>query len=184
MVNARPSPQGDTVLSSMADIRDADVPGDLPTVRRLWLEYLTWGNDGLESRFGFRLPVEGAVEEDVATIAKFQPPEGRLLVAFEHGEPVGTSCMRRISAGICEIKRMWVDPRHRGSGIGRAMLDRLIEVARLAGYARVRLDSPRFMTAAHNLYRSCGFASIAPYPESEIPDEYKSHWVFMEKRLG
>ena len=39
------------------------------------------------------------------------------------------------------------------------------------------------MTAAHGLYRSEGFAEIEPYAESEIPDEHKSHWVFMEKRL-
>jgi hypothetical protein len=33
------------------------------------------------------------------------------------------------------------------------------------------------------LYRSSGFIDIEPYPESEIPDEYKSHWIFMEKGL-
>jgi hypothetical protein len=40
------------------------------------------------------------------------------------------------------------------------------------------------MTAAHALYRSRGFAPTVPYPESEIPDEYKAHWVFMELTLA
>jgi hypothetical protein len=40
------------------------------------------------------------------------------------------------------------------------------------------------MTAAHGLYRSSGFTDVAAYPESEIPDEYKTHWVFMEKSLA
>lgn len=63
------------------------------------------------------------------------------------------------------------------------LLDRLVATVRKAGYQRVRLDSPDFMTAAHGLHRSSGFMDIEPYPESEIPDEYKSHWIFMEKGL-
>jgi len=39
------------------------------------------------------------------------------------------------------------------------------------------------MSAAHGLYRLSGFVDIAPYAESEIPDEHKCHWVFMELRL-
>ena len=124
------------------------------------------------------------MERDIATIAKFQPPEGRLLLAFVHDVAVGTACIRRIAPNTCEIKRMWVDPEHPRGGIGRSMLDRLIGAARTAEYQRMRLDSPDFMTAAHGLYRSSGFGDIEPYPESEIPDEYKSHWVFMGKKLA
>ncbi len=97
---------------------------------------------------------------------------------------VGTACMRRIAPDTFEIKRMWVDPSYRWGGMGHAMLDRLLAAAQTPGYRRVRLDSPEFMTAAHGLYRSSGFMDIAPYPESEIPDEYKPHWVFMEKTLA
>jgi GNAT superfamily N-acetyltransferase len=167
----------------MADLRDASLPRDLEVVGRLWLDYLTWGNDELESRYGFRLPVREAVEHDLATIAKFQPPDGRLLLALEDDMAVGTACMRGIAPGTAEIKRMYVQPPHRRAGVGRAMLDQLIASAWTAGYQRIRLDSPDFMTAAHGLYRSSGFEEIGPYPESEIPDEYKSHWVFMERKL-
>jgi GNAT superfamily N-acetyltransferase len=167
----------------MPSVRDAELPADLEAVKRLWLDYLTWGNDELEARYGFRLPVEEAVERDVSTIANFQPPDGRLLIAFKKDVAVGTACMRRIGTDTCEIKRMWVDPSSRRGGVGSAMLDRLIAEARTAGYDRIRLDSPEFMTAAHGLYRSGGFADIGAYAESEIPDEYKSHWVFMEKSL-
>jgi GNAT superfamily N-acetyltransferase len=167
----------------MADLRDATLPRDLEAVGGLWLDYLTWGNDELESRHGFRLPVREAVEYDLATIAKFLPPDGRLLLAFEDDVAVGTACMRGIGPGTAEIKRMYVQPSYRRAGLGRAMLGELIAAARTAGYRRIRLDSPDFMTAAHGLYRSNGFEEIGPYPESEIPDEYKSHWVFMERKL-
>lgn len=167
----------------MAEIREADLPRDVEDVGRLWLDYLTWGNDGLESRYGFRLPVREAVERDLATVAKFEPPDGCLLLAFEGETAVGIGCMRRIGVETAEIKRMYVEPSHRGAGVGRALLDGLLAAARSAGYERVRLDSPDFMTAAHGLYRSREFEEIGPYPESEIPDEYKPHWVFMERTL-
>ena len=60
---------------------------------------------------------------------------------------------------------------------------RLIEDATASGYLRLRLDSATFMTAAHALYRSLGFVDIERYPESQLPDEYKNRWVFMERRL-
>jgi GNAT superfamily N-acetyltransferase len=168
----------------MAEIRDADLARDLEDVERLWLEYLGWGNDGLEARHGFRLPVRETVEHDIESIAKFQPPDGRLLLAFEDAVAVATACMQRIGPATAEIKRMYVRPAHRRAGIGRGMLDALLATAQAADYQRMRLDSPRFMTAAHALYRSRGFVEIAPYAESEIPDEYKPHWIFMERPLG
>jgi ribosomal protein S18 acetylase RimI-like enzyme len=167
----------------VVDIRDADLPGDADAVGRLWLDYLNWGNDGLHTRFGFRLPVQEFVERDLASIGKFLPPEGRLLLAFEDGEAIGTASLQSIGTSAAEIKRMWVAPACRRGGVGGTMLDRLISVAGAAGYRSVRLDSPLFMTAAHALYRSRGFMDIAPYAESEIPDRYRSHWVFMERPL-
>jgi GNAT superfamily N-acetyltransferase len=165
------------------NIREADLPGDLPAVRRLWLEFLRWGNDELEARHGFRLPVEQFVERDVAEVAKFQPPDGRLLLAFDGDAVFGIACLRRIRPETAEIKRMYVEPSHRGAGVGRALLDRLIELATLAGYDRILLDSPDFTTAAHGLYRSAGFEDTEAYAESEIPDEYRPFWVFMQRRL-
>jgi GNAT superfamily N-acetyltransferase len=162
-------------------IREADLSRDLGTVESLWLEYLTWGNDELEARYGFRLPVREAVERDLGSAVKFQPPDGRLLLAFQDEMAIGTACMQRIGPDTAEIKRMYVQPPHRRTGAGRAMLDALITASRSAGYERIRLDSPDFMNAAHALYRRSGFREIAPYAESEIPDQYKSHWIFMER---
>jgi len=78
---------------------------------------------------------------------------------------------------------MYVEPSFRRAGLGRAILEHLIEAAATAGYAHIRLDSPDFMTTAHALYRSQGFVDTRPYAESEISDEYKAHWVFMERRV-
>jgi GNAT superfamily N-acetyltransferase len=160
--------------------RDAEPPDDLAVVERLWLEYLSWGNDELEARHSFRLPVRTAVHADLASIAKFEPPDGRLILAFDGDHAFGIGCLRRIGTDTAEIKRMYVEAAYRRRGIGRAILDRLIAEAAARAYTTIRLDSPDFMTAAHALYRSRGFVEIEPYPESEIPDRYKAFWVFME----
>ena len=123
------------------------------------------------------------VAQDLAAIAKFQPPDGRLLLAFIGGHACGIGCLRRIGPDLGEIKRMYVEPAFRRVGAARAILMHLIRPADEARYKCMRLDSPDFMTAAHTLYRSCGFVDIEPYAESEIPDEFKSYLVFMEKDL-
>ena len=165
-------------------IRDALVPGDLPAIERLWLAYLTWGNDEMEARHGFRLPVAEAVAHDLAAIDQFLPPGGSLLLASDSDGAFGIGCLRPIRADTAEIKRMYVEPTHRRVGAGRAILEGLIAGAEQAGYARVLLDSPDFMTAAHALYRVQGFNPIGPYPESEIPEHLRGNWVFMERGLG
>ena len=165
-------------------VRDAELPGDLDAIERLWFEYLTWGNEEMQARHGMHphSPRE-TVAEDIASIAKFQPPDGRLVLAFKEGRACGVGSLRRIGADTAEIKRMYVDPAVRRSGAGRAILDYLLAAATNAGYRRARLDSPRFMTAAHALYRSFGFVDIEPYAESEIPDAFKPLLLFMEKDL-
>jgi ribosomal protein S18 acetylase RimI-like enzyme len=166
------------------EVREAVLPRDGEAVRRLWLDYLTWGNDEMQARHGVHPhSPEEAVESDMASIAKFQPPNGRLVLAFRGEQVCGVGCLRRIGGHTAEIKRMYVDPTLRRVGAGRAILGYLLAAAEEAGYTRVRLDSPTFMTAAHALYRSHGFVDIEPYAESEIPEEFRPYLVFMERSL-
>src|SRR3954447_26092246 len=97
-------------------VRLADLPRDRDDVARLWLEYLTWGNDEMESRHGFRLPVRETVEHDLAAIETYEPPVGRILLAFDGKHAYGIGCLRRIGDDTAEIKRMYVEPAHRRGG--------------------------------------------------------------------
>ena len=78
---------------------------------------------------------------------------------------------------------MYVRPKARKRGLGRALLNELLEQSHQIGYQRVRLDSARFMSEAHQLYRTSGFREIEAYEGSEIPKEFQSHWIFMERDL-
>ena len=74
-------------------------------------------------------------------------------------------------------------PDFRGKGLGRALLQQMIDKAKALKYPLMRLDSSRFMTEAHGLYQAVGFKEIEPYEGSEIPEELQQHWRFFERPL-
>jgi GNAT superfamily N-acetyltransferase len=104
---------------------------------------------------------------------------------------VGVGCLERITPSVAEIQRMYVQPHVRGVGAGRLLLQQLLSDARAIGYDAVRLESLKFLSVAHALYRSVGFTEVAPYTENSMTkyqpldtiDRYRSSAVFMELRL-
>ena len=162
-------------------IRNAELPADIEFIRQLWTDYLTWGNDNMQALYGVHPhnPKE-AVKNDIKNINKFLPPHGRLMFAFIDDKACGIGCLKSINSEIGEIKRMYVDPNFRKVGAGRAILQSLLNAAKDTGYKKVRLDSPKFMEAAHSLYRSFGFKDIPVYSEVEIPEEFRQYLLFME----
>lgn len=172
------------MTNSVVEIRDVKLPDDVDRIRTLWIDYLTWGNNTMQELYGVHPhdPKE-AVEQDIAMIAKFLPPNGRLMLALIDNTVCGIGCLKSINKEIGEIKRMYVDPSHRKVGAGRAILRSLLEAAKAAGYKKVRLDSPKFMEAAHALYRSFGFKDIPYYAEVEIPEQFRQYLLFMELDL-
>jgi GNAT superfamily N-acetyltransferase len=73
--------------------------------------------------------------------AELGPPDGVFLVGYRDGEPVCGGGLKRLPDGACEIKRMYVVPQARRSGVARALLAALEEAARGLGYRIARLDS-------------------------------------------
>jgi len=164
--------------------RTVIIPDDLEAVKKLWFDYLVWGNDIMQELYGVHPhnPKE-AVEQDIQQINKFQPPYGQIILAIYEGKVCGLGSLKSISPEIGEIKRMFVDPTIRRIGAGRAILEGLLAEAKKVGYKKVRLDSPKFLEAAHSLYRSFGFRDIEAYPEMELPAEFKDYLLFMELDL-
>ena len=152
-------------------------------IRELFWEYLQWANAKVEENFHVSFDIAAMLEEDMNTLDKFMPPKGRLLLGYVEDKSMGIACLKALTDRIGEVKRMYVRPEARNRGIGRALLQQLMEEARQLGYERVRLDSARFMTEAHQLYRTNGFREIQAYEGSEIPKEFQSHWIFMEREL-
>jgi GNAT superfamily N-acetyltransferase len=152
-------------------------------VRALFWEYLQWANARVAEEFGVSFDIEAMLVDDMADLGKFMPPAGRLRLAEWQSETAGIAGLRQLDASTAEVKRMYVRPAARRHGLAQALLQGLLAEARLAGYQRVRLDSARFMAAAHALYRSASFREIEPYPGSEIPEAFQPNWIFMELSL-
>ena len=104
-------------------------------------------------------------------------PSGAFLLARLRGEPVGCGAVKHHAGAPSEIKRMWIAEPARGLGLGRRMLEELELRARAAGAPAARLETNRALVEAIALYRSSGYAEVAPFNDESFAD----HWF--EKRL-
>ena len=154
----------------MVTIVDAMAVDDGLTVRRLFEEYA--------ASLGVDLCFQGFSEELAGLPGNYAPPEGRLLLALQNGKPAGCVALRPLEPAVCEMKRLYVRPAFRAHGIGRILIDRVVQEARQAGYQQMRLDTLPSMTAAQALYRRLGFQEIAPYRNNPIGGA-----VFLELQL-
>lgn len=102
---------------------------------------------------------------------------GRVVLALRDGEPVACGTVRRLAAGVGEIKRMWVDPAARGVGLGRRMLAHLEHVAAAQGLVLIRLDTNAALVEAIALYDRSGYRRIPRYNDNPYAD------VWFEKVL-
>lgn len=89
----------------------------------------------------------------------YAPPAGRLLLALDGGAAAGcVGVCASATPGEAEIRRLYVEPRWRGAGLGRRLAEAALEWARAAGYRTVGLETRAHMAAARALYRRLGFA--------------------------
>ncbi len=152
------------------DIRPAEGGADLDAARDLFLEYARSLPFGLEFQ---------DFDSELGSLpGAYAPPSGRILLAWVNGAPAGCVGLRGIDAERCEMKRMYVRPAHRGTGLGRALAEAVLAEARAIGYRFMRLDTVPGMDAALALYHSLGFAPIPPYRHNPIPGA-----IFLEARL-
>jgi ribosomal protein S18 acetylase RimI-like enzyme len=69
----------------------------------------------------------------------------------------------------CEMKRLYVPHAFRGLGVGRLLVEAVLQAARLNGYSCVLLDTLHEMEAARSLYEDMGFVEIPPYVQTPLP---------------
>jgi GNAT superfamily N-acetyltransferase len=95
--------------------------------------------------------------------AELSPPQGAFLVGWIDGEPICCGGVKRLDHRICEIKKMYVVPAARGSGVARRLLHALEGVARELGYTIARLDTGPRQGNAQGLYESEGYVAIPDF---------------------
>lgn len=152
-------------------IRPVQDAADLEAVVELFKAYV----DSL----GIDLGYQDFAAELASLPGKYAPPKGELLLARnDQGEPVGCVGLRPIDSRVCEMKRLYVDPRGRGLGLGKALMEAVLEAARQRGYVEIRLDTLPTMEAAIAMYRKAGFLEVAPYFDTPVEGN-----LFMARQL-
>ena len=145
---------------------------EMQIVRLLFGEYA----DALGIDLGF----QHFAQELAELPGKYASPSGCILLAKVDEQPAGCVALRALAEDICEMKRLYVRPPYRKSGLGRMLAERVIEEARTLGYKRMRLDTfPHLMGRAVALYRALGFEEIPPYCDNPPPGA-----LFMELELS
>jgi GNAT superfamily N-acetyltransferase len=160
-------------------------PDHILAARKLFMEYAEY--------LGADLCFQGFQQELDGLPGDYAPPQGQLLLAIDSGGAeggraagdrvagdgaVGCVAMRKLAEGVCEMKRLYVQPGHRGRGLGHTLAEAIIGEARRIGYAKMRLDSLASLKEAVGLYRSLGFVEVPPYCYNPLPNV-----VFMERLL-
>ena len=136
-------------------VLDADDTEALGHVRQFFRNYAGW--------LGVDLSFQKFDEEMASLPGAYAPPEGRLFYAENNGRPAGCVGVRPFSEGVCEMKRLYVEPEQRGFGIGRDLALAAIESAKQLGYRKILLDTLPAMRIAVKLYRELGFHDAPAY---------------------
>lgn len=131
----------------------------LDDVRALFVEY--------QADIGVDLCFQGFDDELDRLPGDYTEPLGALLLAYIGDDLAGCCAFRPLLgsdyANACEMKRLFVRRAFRGFGVGRALVDRTMMMARQSGYDVMLLDTLNEMETARAMYAQAGFEEIAPY---------------------
>ena len=142
-------------------IKRAQSQSEIEEVRSLFREY--------EAFLGVDLCFQGFEEELASLPGKYARPSGDLLIGLDGEKTVGCVAVRKLSDGVCEMKRLFVRPEARDKGLGRQLAREVIGVARELGYSFMLLDTLESLKEAMRLYENLGFRRTAPYYQNPLP---------------
>jgi GNAT superfamily N-acetyltransferase len=104
----------------------------------------------------------GAGDETPVETVEFDPPNGLFMIAWRDGLPIGCAGWRShgTSDDVAELKRLYVAPSARGTGVASALLVAVQEAARSEGRTRMILECGDQQPEAIALYEKSGFERI------------------------
>ncbi len=160
----------------------ANTKGDYEIAKELFSHYSEWckinfikhklfGEGTSEFSAFNNEPIPGIYNDD----------KNFILLIKQADQARGCVFLRMIDKEICEMKRFYIKPEHRGLNLGKTLLDTLIVRCRKAGYRFLRICShSAFMHKAVDIYRKYGFYKIDPF----VDDPMQGGDIQMELKLN
>ena len=108
--------------------------------------------------YGWVEPFEGLCAQIVADfVNNYDPKKERCWIAEKNGENIGCVMVVKDKPGVARLRLLLVDPKGRGLGVGKTLVDECIRFARKAGYRKMTLWTHSVLTAARAIYEKAGF---------------------------
>ncbi|HWM32901.1 MAG TPA: MarR family winged helix-turn-helix transcriptional regulator [Pseudolysinimonas sp.] len=150
-------------LLTASMVEFAVVDPEHPAAREATRRYLA----ELDRRFRNGLITQGTIS---ASDDEVRLPRGITLLATLHGEPAALGLLKFHEGGTTHLKRMWVNDRLRGLGLGRRLLATLESHAREHGIHTVQLETNFALDEAIALYRASGYVEVPPFNDEPNGD--------------
>lgn len=129
-------------------------PGDMGEVIRL--------HGALYAQeYGWAPTFEALVAEITARFLRdFDPKGERCWIVERDGEVVGSVFLVRKSKTVAQLRLLIVDPKARGLGIGKRLVEECVRFGRAKGYRKITLWTQSMLAAARGIYEQAGFKLV------------------------
>lgn len=154
------------------ELKEADFgnPSDAKVIIDMALELQVPGRD----RYDYSGMPEGHAERTAELlISGLQTIRGRVFLAYDGKDCVGIAiCQTLFSTwrlkDVLNLQDFYVRPEHRQNGLGKAMLQYLVDAAREAGCCRLNLETQVSNAKARKLYEEFGFVGTDPGDDEAV----------------
>ncbi|QDO96865.1 MarR family transcriptional regulator [Ferrovibrio terrae] len=110
-----------------------------------------------------------AAEVGTQFLRDFDPAwENAWIAELDSGERVGCVFLIRKSATVAKLRVLIVDPKARGLGVGKALVQACIDFAKLKGYRKITLWTNSILVAARGIYEKTGFRLVQSEPHDSF----------------
>ena len=115
--------------------------------------------------YGWDISFEAMVAKIVAEfIENFDAKRECCWIAEMDGERVGSAFVVRKTDEVAKLRLVIVDPKARGLGLGKRLVDECLRFAKSAGYKSMTLWTQDYLYAARGIYERAGFKLVASEP--------------------